>query len=225
MILTETAYPLAESTPGRKIPNWTTLGDISRCAPNCVHRKVIHKLRRRPRHRNARPRGHHQERQGRPRVELRIAGRRDSRAGVRLLGLRRHQRRFEGRRRSGRRDWRWRSPRRHSAKKPTSFWRPKRSTKRPGSRPAPSIPSRSRWIATSPRSWPSTANCAATRPSAWPKPPCISMRERQVFASTLGSLIDQTRTTSGAGFSATLLTRMAKSRSARTPIPSAASTS
>ena len=28
------------------------------------------------------------------------------------------------------------------------------------------------------------------------------MRERQVFASTLGSLIDQTRTTSGAGFSA-----------------------
>jgi hypothetical protein len=33
MILTETAYPEPESTPGRKIPNWMTLGDIS-SAPN-----------------------------------------------------------------------------------------------------------------------------------------------------------------------------------------------
>jgi hypothetical protein len=33
MILTETAYPLPESTPGRNIPNWMTFGDIS-SAPN-----------------------------------------------------------------------------------------------------------------------------------------------------------------------------------------------
>ncbi len=38
--------------------------------------------------------------------------------------------------------------------------------------------------------------------SAWRRPRCTSSGERQVFASTLGSLIDQTRYQSGAGFSA-----------------------
>ena len=42
---------------------------------------------------------------------------------------------------------------------------------------------------------PWTANCAATPASGWPRRPMHFERRRQVFASTLGSVIDQTRTT------------------------------
>ena len=152
-------------------------------------------LRRRARHRDSRSRDHHQERQGRARFELRIHGRRNSRAGVRLLGLRGHRRSHARRHRSGRRAGAGNRARRHRRQEARRGAGARRQVR---SHLGLALAHRSvhRFRSTSSLAV-LLAVDAELRRQTGRQPgrsrPCISSGARQVFASTLGSLIDQTR--------------------------------
>ena len=123
---------------------------------------------------------------------------------VGLLGIRRHRRPYARGRGSRRRAGAARSRAAGTAARKARCrrWRPKRSTRPPGFRPAASIRS----------PIPVDRNLAVLLAvdAELRRNPGVTLaeasmhfeRRRQVFASTLGSLIDQTRYTSGAGFSA-----------------------